>query len=173
MGSLHGRERWMYSVRPSYDRFNAVWSGLLGAVLVFLGAIRVWPAIFLGLLLIALGVWSWRRASWTLAHPEVRERVTKRNDLRLTRHPRRYAVLAGLAFALVGVMELYKYTLGSRGDGHAPPVWGWAAAAAAGLALGLLVSRRRLSRARRRQRGIDPYPGQPSRQDQLSSGAAG
>ena len=169
MSVLHGRERWLYSARPGLDRFNAVWFGVLGVLLAVVG---ITLPTFLGLVsLPAFGVaaFSWQRARWTLAHPEVRRDVTQRFDAKRTRHPVRFAVLAAVAFALVGADELYRYTLGSRGDGQAPPLWAWFVVAIAGALVGLLIARVQLTRARRRQAGELPYPGEPEYRDSYGS----
>jgi len=140
MSVLHGRERFLYSVRPGLDRFNAVWFAVLGTALLVLGVMTgSWVALF-SLLCFAVAALSWKRASWTKRHPEVRRRVVERSDSRLTKHPRRYAVLAAVAFGGVGAVQLYRYTLGPRGDGSAPPAWSWPVAVVAGIAVGLLLS---------------------------------
>src|SRR4051812_4729288 len=114
MSVLHGRERFLYSVRPGLDRFNAAWFTLAGLAFLVLGLVAgSWLAVVC-LVPFAVAALSWKRASWTTHHPEVRRRVLEHSDSRITRHPRRYAVIAAVAFGAVGAVQLYRYTLGSR-----------------------------------------------------------
>jgi hypothetical protein len=157
MSVLHGRERLMYTPRPGWALVSSGYAAVLGLVLLGVGLAEEPVVAAFGLLPLGLAVWFFYQARWTRAHPEVQERVLRAADQRLTSHPARYAALSGFLAGGLGAYELWRYTLGDRGDHRPPPVWAWPLVVLVGLAIGLLVARLRLKKARKRQSGIEPY----------------
>jgi hypothetical protein len=136
MALLKGRERFLYSPRPGWSMVIAGYFVVVGLALLVIGLLKSPVVAAFALLPFAFAAWSFYRAKWTRAHPEVQERVQRKSDERLTAHPVKYMLISVLVLGGAGAYELWRLTMGPGHHHGAPPVWAWPAVVIAGMAMG-------------------------------------